>query len=199
MHPVARIAFVLAAATVLVAAQDNPYRTVEQWAKMPEGRTWGSTSAVEIDRDGTSIWVGERCGANSCLNRTTGEMSPLPSILQFNADGKLVRSFGQGMLIFPHGMHVDRDGNIWVTDGQDNAPAPAQGRGSAGERRGPLPGATKGHQVIKFSPDGTLLMTLGTPGGAADPAYFYQPNDVVTAPNGDIFVAEGTEARIPAS
>jgi sugar lactone lactonase YvrE len=146
---------------------------------------------VDIDRDGTSIWVGERCEANSCLNRTTGEMSPLPSILQFDPNGKLVRSFGQGMLIFPHGMHVDRDGNIWITDGQDNAPAPAQGRGNAAERAGPLPGATKGHQVFKFSPDGKLLMTLGTPGGAADPGYFYQPNDVVTAPNGDIFVSEG--------
>jgi sugar lactone lactonase YvrE len=88
-------------------------------------------------------------------------------------------------------MHVDRDGNIWVTDGQDNAPAPAQGRGNAADRTGPLPGATKGHQVFKFSPDGTLLMTLGKPGGAADPEYFYQPNDVVTAPNGDIFVSEG--------
>jgi sugar lactone lactonase YvrE len=191
MNPAARIGLVLMAATVLVAAQDNPYRTVEHWAKMPEGRTWGSTSAVDIDRDGTSIWVGERCEANSCLNRTTGEMSPLPSILQFDPNGKLVRSFGQGMLIFPHGMHVDRDGNIWITDGQDNASAPAQGRGNAAERAGPLPGATKGHQVFKFSPDGKLLMTLGTPGGAADPGYFYQPNDVVTAPNGDIFVSEG--------
>ncbi|HUE84647.1 MAG TPA: hypothetical protein VMO26_01080, partial [Vicinamibacterales bacterium] len=45
----------------------NPYRTIEGWAKMPEGRTWGATSAVDIDRDGTSIWVAERCGANSCL------------------------------------------------------------------------------------------------------------------------------------
>jgi len=36
-----------------------------------------------------------------------------------------------------------------------------------------------------------VLLTLGKPGGAASPAYFYQPNDVVTAPNGDIFVAEG--------
>ena len=97
------------------------------------------------------------------------------------------------MLIFPHGIHVDRDGNIWVTDGQDNAPAPA-GRLDAGrprERIGPAPGATKGHQVFKFSPDGKVLLTLGKPGGAAAPDYFYQPNDVVIAPNGDIFVAEG--------
>jgi sugar lactone lactonase YvrE len=54
-----------------------------------------------------------------------------------------------------------------------------------------MPGGTIGHQVYKFSPDGKLLLTLGKPGGAAEPEYFYQPNDVVVAPNGDIFVAEG--------
>jgi len=56
---------------------------------------------------------------------------------------------------------------------------------------GQAAGATKGHQVFKFSPDGKLLMTLGDPGGNADPKYFFQPNDVVTAPNGDIFVSLG--------
>src|SRR2546423_13947724 len=96
----------------------NPYRTVEGWAKMPAGRTWGSTSAVEIDRDGRSIWVAERCGSNSCAG------SNLPSILKFDAGGKLVRSFGAGLLLFPHGIFVDRDGNVWVTDGQDDAPRP---------------------------------------------------------------------------
>jgi NHL repeat len=102
---------------------------------------------------------------------------------------------------------VDRDGNVWVTDGQDNATSPAQFPGSGGGAAGragtglaalappaqviPKPGATKGHQVFKFSPDGKLLMTLGKPGGAAEPDYFYQPDDVVVAPNGDIFVSEG--------
>jgi streptogramin lyase len=188
----------LAAAVVLAAStlpwgQDNPYRTVEGWAQLPDGRVWGSTSAVDIDRDGSSIWVAERCGANSCLNRATGEMSPLPTILKFDAAGMLVKSFGGGMLVFPHGIHVDRDGNIWVTDGQDNAPGEpgATTTTAAADRLGPPPGATRGHQVFKFSPDGRLLMTLGKPGGAAAPDYFYQPNDVTTAPNGDIFVAEG--------
>ena len=175
----------------LLAAQENPYRTVEGWAKMPAGRTWGSTSAVDIDRDGHSIWVAERCGANTCLDRTSGQLSPLPTILKFDRSGTLAKSFGAGMLIFPHGIHVDRDGNIWVTDGQDNAPAQASGSTPTGDRAGPLPGATKGHQVFKFSPDGKLLMTLGKAGGASAPEYFYQPNDIVTAPNGDIFVAEG--------
>ena len=171
----------------------NPYETVKDWAKMPEGRTWGSTSAVEIDKDGKSVWVGERCGQNTCLDRATGQMSSLPSVLKFDASGKLVKSFGEGMLIFPHGIFVDRNGNVWVTDGQDNGPPAARGeqpaRGAA--PAGPRPGATKGNQVYKFSPDGKLLMTLGKPGGAAEPAYFYQPNDVLVAPNGDIFVSEG--------
>jgi sugar lactone lactonase YvrE len=181
--------------------QPNPYQTVEGYFKLPEGRTWGSTSAVDIDKDGRSIWIAERCGVNSCLDRTTGQMSNLPTILKFDASGKLVTSFGQGMLIFPHGIHVDRDGNVWVTDGQDDAPVPARGGGAAGAgaapapaaapRMGPLPGAMRGNQVYKFSPDGKLLMTLGKPGGAAEPDYFYQPNDVLVAPNGDIFVSEG--------
>ena len=72
----------------------------------------------------------------------------------------------------------------------------ARGAGAAAERdaasgpAGAAAGATKGHQVFKFSPDGKLLLTLGKPGGAAEPDYFYQPNDVLVAPNGDIFVSE---------
>jgi sugar lactone lactonase YvrE len=176
----------------------NPYQSIEGWAKLPEGRTWGSTSAVEVDKDGKSIWVAERCGANSCLDRATGKMSDAPTILKFDPSGKLVKSFAAGMLIFPHGIHVDRDGNVWVTDGQDNGPVPQRGAGAQGGGRaapsGPIgapAGATTGNQVFKFSPDGKLLLTLGKAGGAAAPDYFYQPNDVQTAPNGDIFVAEG--------
>jgi streptogramin lyase len=176
----------------------NPYTTVEHFFQMPDGRTWGSTSAVEIDKDGRSIWVAERCGANSCLDRATGQMSNMPSILKFDASGKLVASFGQGLLVFPHGIYVDRDGNLWVTDGQDDAPAlpaapqPAQApAGAAATRSGPLPGSTRGHQVFKFSAQGKLLMTLGKAGGAAAPDFFYQPDDVLVAPNGDIFVSEG--------
>ena len=61
---------------------------------------------VDIDKDGRSIWVGERCGANTCLN------SDLPSVLKFDPSGELVASFGAGLMIFPHGIHVDRDGNM---------------------------------------------------------------------------------------
>lgn len=165
----------------------NPYQTVKDYFKLPAGRTWGSTSAVEIDRDGKSIWVAERCGQNGCLDRKTGKMSDLPSVLKFDSTGKLVKSFGAGLMIFPHGIYVDRDGNVWVTDGQDNGKR--RERGATGPI-GP-DGATLGNQVIKFSPDGKVLLTLGKKGGAAAPDYFYAPNDVVTAANGDIFVAEG--------
>jgi DNA-binding beta-propeller fold protein YncE len=195
-----RSALVLAATlavTATISAQStvpptnnapNPYQTIENWAKMPEGRKWGSTSAVDIDRDGKSIWVAERCGANSCLTSTAD------TILKFDETGKLVKSFGGGMIVFPHGIHVDRDGNIWVTDGRDNFPAAARG---AADAIPPTPPAKViGHQVIKFSPDGKVLMTLGKPGGnrpgaPAEPDSFYQPNDVLVAPNGEIWVAEG--------
>src|SRR5215213_3202749 len=100
----------------------NPYRTVANYFQLPPGRVWGSTSAVEIDRDGRSIWVAERCGQNNCFDRQSGRMSELPTILKFDANGNLLTSFGAGLLVFPHGFHVDRDGNIWVTDGQDNGP-----------------------------------------------------------------------------
>src|SRR5262249_36289705 len=94
----------------------NPYKTVADYFKMPAGRTWGSTGAVGVDKDGKTIWVGERCGANTCLN------SKLDPILKFDASGTLVKSFGGGTMIFPHGLFVDKDGNVWVTDGQDNLP-----------------------------------------------------------------------------
>jgi len=100
------------------------------------------------------------------------------------------------MLIFRHGIHVDRDGNIWVTDGKDNLPRRRPGQ-PADAPLPPAPATVIGHQVIKFSPEGKVLLTLGKPGGnppgadAADPASFYQPNDVITYPNGDILVGEG--------
>lgn len=151
----------------------NPYRTIEGWAKMPPGRTWGSTSAVAIDNDGTSIWVAERCGANNCVG------SSLDPVLKFDANGNVVTHFGAGLILSPHGIVVDRDNNVWVIDC-----ACTVGRGDTTATKG------KGHQIFKFSPTGKLLMTLGDPGGSRD-GYFWQPNAMLIAPTGTIYVAEG--------
>jgi sugar lactone lactonase YvrE len=170
----------------------NPYTTIEGWAKMPPGRTWGSTSAVAIDNDGTSVWVAERCGANNCVN------SPLPPVLHFDANGNLLQSFGAGMILSPHGILMDRDGNVWVIDcactigGGRRAAAPGAAPPGAPMPVAPVPPpAPKGHQIFKFRPDGTLLLTLGTAGGAREPDFFFQPNAMAFAPDGSIFISEG--------
>ena len=175
----------------------NPYTTVEGWAKLPEGRTWGSTSAVDIDRDGKSIWVAERCGTNNCAS------SMLDPVLKFDANGTLVAHFGAGLILSPHAISVDKDNNIWVVDCACTLGGGGRGRGGAGRGADsaagraaappapPVDATPKGHQVYKFSPDGKLLMTLGKAGGARDPEFFFQPNDVLVAPSGDIFVSEG--------
>src|ERR1041385_8776552 len=79
----------------------NPYQTVENFLKLPEARPWGSTSSVAIDKDGKSIWAMERCGTNSCVvDPATGKMSDLAVIMKFDSTGKMVKSFGAGMLAF---------------------------------------------------------------------------------------------------
>jgi sugar lactone lactonase YvrE len=168
MRHLYRTIFTLVAAIVVMIAaahaQDDPYRE-DGWAKLPDGRKLGQTSAIGIDSDG-NIWIFERCGANSCAG------SNVAPIIKLDRSGKYVTSFGAGMFVFPHGLHVDRDGNIWVADAD----------GKEG----------KGHQVVKFSPNGKVLLTLGKAGVAgAGPDTFNRPSAVTTAPNGDIFVADG--------
>ena len=172
------------AQTTAVNDLPNPYRTVENHFKLPAARMWGAISAVDIDKDGRSVWIAERCGGNSGCPANPS----IDPVLFFDSSGKLVRSFGAGLIMSPHGIYVDGEGNVWVTDYADDAPR--GGRGARGPV-GAAAGATKGHQVIKFSPEGKILMTLGTAGGASDSGYFYQPNDVVVAPSGDIFVSQG--------
>ena len=154
----------------------NPSRdfTIDNhFFKMQSGRPIGSTAGISISPDGKSIWVFDRCGANDCVG------SDLDPIMQFDLDGNQLTSFGSQMFVRPHGLHIDFEGNVWVTDGE----------GPDGEdprRDG------KGHQVFKFSPEGDVLMTLGKPGVAGDGHYeFNQPSSVLVAPDGNIFVGDG--------
>ena len=113
----------------------NPYKTVANWAQLPEGRKWGAVTGVSVGPDG-NIWVADRCGANTC----DGFRRWIPSF-EFDPSGKMLKNFGAGIFVAPHGFHVDSKGNIWVTDSNANA------------KEG------KGVQVFEFSPDGKILMT----------------------------------------
>ena len=151
----------------------NPYRTIEGWAKMPAGRTWGSTSAVFPHPDGKHLWVAERCGANTCVD------SDLDPVMLFDATGKMVRSFGAGLITWPHGIHVDREGNVWVADGVGYRPVPEG----------------QGHTVRKFSPDGVLLLTIGRPGEPGNGEQtLRKPSDVLVALDGNVFVVDSHDA-----
>ncbi len=174
------VLFILLFIGIQIVAQSypNPYRVVENWAKLPDGRIMGAVGDVDIDPDGIHIWAIIRCDAtererfgDECLD------SDLDPILKFDQEGNVVESFGGGMFIWPHGIDVDADGNVWVTD-------------AVNEKR--KPEGTRGHQVVKFSPTGKVLMVLGNPGIAGSGKYeFNAPSDVVIGDNGDIFVADG--------
>jgi sugar lactone lactonase YvrE len=156
------------------------YRLVaDRWGELPSGLAWGSNSAIDVAPDGRSVWVAERCGGDNCI-----ATPDRPPIFHFDLDGKLLHAFGQGLLVAPHGIDVDHQGNVWVTDGADNRPRGANAQ---------TPAKVIGHQVFKFSPTGEVLMVLGAPGGddATAAGLFWQPNDVQVAPNGDVYVAEG--------
>ena len=130
-------------------------------------------SAIDVDAQG-HIWVADKCGTTSCTGRTEHP------VMELDASGKVLRSFGSGLFASPHGIHVDAEGNVWVTD----APGPGVAGGTAT--------SDKGQQVMKFSPDGKLLLTLGKAGVmGTDTETFNQPADVAVAQNGDIFVADG--------
>ena len=118
----------------------NPYHVVEHWAKLPEGRMWGQAIGVDIDRDGTSLWVFDRCAGKTC------EGSNVAPIQKFDATGRLVASFGAGLFDWPHGLAAASDGTVWVTDGKRQGPG----------------------TVMQFSADGKLLKTLGKPGVAGN-------------------------------
>jgi sugar lactone lactonase YvrE len=151
----------------------NPYETIENWAELPDGRVWGATSAIYPTNDGKHIWVAERCGTNLCVG------SDVDPVLLYDLDGNLIKSFGAGLITWPHGMYVDVDDNVWIADAVGYAPVPEG----------------IGHTIMKFSPDGELLMRLGKEGVAGDGTdVFAKPSDMLVAPDGSIFVVDGHDA-----
>lgn len=144
----------------------NPYKLVTGWAQAPAGRAWGR-AGVALGSDG-NLWAYDRCGSNTCAN------SSLAPIIEFDQSGKMLRSFGGGMIVFPHGIYVDRENHIWINDARKS-----DGRGL---------------QVFKFDREGKKLLTLGKAGVSGETEdTFGSPTDVVVATNGDIFVSDGHE------
>lgn len=143
------------AAAAVVSAADS-YKLVEGWGTLPAGQTWGEVTGVDIDSKGTIIAV----------RRSE------PPILEFDSTGKLLKTWGDKMFAWPHGFRIDKEGNLWITDGRT-----VEGRGQ---------------QVFKMSRDGRVLLTLGTKGQAGEgPNLFNGPCDVAIGRNGDIFIADG--------
>jgi sugar lactone lactonase YvrE len=139
-----------------------PFTRVDNYLKLPGGRHMGSTNTIAADSKG-NLWIAERCGANECKG------SPLDPILEFDAQGNFIKSFGAGKVLFPHFIWIDKSDNIWIVDGH-------------------------GNDVQEFDPNGKILMTLGTPGQAGnDKTHFDQPSSVLVAPDGSIFVGDGHE------
>jgi DNA-binding beta-propeller fold protein YncE len=166
----------------------SPYRVIRDWAQI-EGRPWGGSNGVAIDRDGKSVWATDRCSPGTAPGCLGTQANP---VHRFDQSGKEIRSFGGGMFVWPHGIHVDRDGNVWVTDAR--APGPDDLKKFPGEQG-------KGSVVVKFSSDGKVLMTLGRPGVRGNPPEaLTDPTAVVTDPkNGDVYVAEShTDVTDPA-
>jgi sugar lactone lactonase YvrE len=120
---------------------------------MPDGWKFGRVSAVGVDSSG-DVYVAQR-GAKA------------DPIVVFDSKGKYLRSWGKGLFKTPHGLRIDKNGHVWVTD-------------------------VDYHLVMEFTNDGKLLRTLGTkgkPGATKDT--FNRPTDIGFLPNGDFFVTDG--------
>ncbi len=163
------------------APERPPYRVVRDWAELTiERRPFGGTNNVAIDRDGKTVWAVDRCTAPISPGCLGTKSHP---IHHFDENGREIGGFGGGLFVWPHGLHVDADGNVWVTDARvptaDELEKYPDARG-------------KGSVVVKFSPKGEVLLRLGTPGVRGNPpSALAEPTAVITDPdNGDIYVAE---------
>ena len=156
---------------------------IRNWGQLPAGRKWGTTAGIDVDPIDGNIWAYERCGAGAAGGAGGGPVNcdnnPVDPVFKFDRKtGAVLANFGKGIMVTPHGIGLDKDGNVWIAD-------------FAGNQAG-----TKGHQVHKFSPKGEKLMSLGVAGKASNAdGEFNQPNDVVIGPDGSIYVSDGHEGQ----
>ena len=147
----------------------NPYRVIQHWGQLPDGRIWGSAAGVAIAPNG-KVWGTERCG-----NQHSCDGSNLDPVVEFdNNTGKSTHAIGGGLFEDPHSIVIEKDGSLWVTDERVS------------------PDKKRGVRVIKFSPSGKVLMTIGKVGNPGmGPDQFGSPSGIAQASNGDLYVADG--------
>jgi len=156
---------------------------IRNWGQLPASRKWGTTAGIDVDPIDGNIWAYERCGAGAAGGAGGGPVNcdnnPVDPVFKFDRKtGAVLANFGKGIMVTPHGIGLDKDGNVWMAD-------------FAGNQAG-----TKGHQVHKFNPKGEKLMSLGVVGKASNvDGEFNQPNDVVIGPDGGIYVSDGHEGQ----
>ena len=133
-------------------APDLGYRAVPNGLQIPDGMEMGAPSSV--------VWTSRN-------HLVVFNRGPHP-LMEFDADGAFVRSWGEGEYIRPHGMRLDPQGNIWTTD-------------------------VNGHTVTKMNLDGEVLLTIGTKGQAGDASagLLNEPTDLTVNAAGEIFVLVG--------
>ena len=127
------------------------YQVDPNWPKKPADVAWGETPGVVVDKQ-DHVWVFTRAN---------------PPIQIYDAGGKFLRSWGEGLIRRAHYLRFDGQGNVWLAD-------------------------VGNHVVQQFTPDGKLLKTLGTPGTpGCDATHLNQPTDMAVTPEGEVFVADG--------
>ena len=89
-----------------------------------------------------------------------------PPILVFDPEGNFLTGWGAGRLRDAHGIYIGPDDQVYVCNRDE-------------------------HEVVKLTPEGRVILTLGHRGRPALQAPFNHPADVAVAPNGDIYVADG--------
>ncbi|MDP3520672.1 MAG: hypothetical protein Q8S02_08620, partial [Hydrogenophaga sp.] len=150
----------------------------------------GATTGIFADPNSDHIWIATRCGRteNYHANQEGCVFKPdYDMIFKFDLDGNLVQRFGAGTIGLPHGIYVDHEGNVWVTD---YAGGPEYGH-TRDEVVEEMSRKGLGHQVVKFSPEGEVLMRLGVPGfPGGDETHLNTPSAVAVALDGSIFVGD---------
>ncbi len=141
------------------------YEEVKDWPKLPASMPLGECAGVAVDKQG-HVLIFHRPGRGFDPSATT--LLPDPAILEVDAQsGALIRSWGANSFRVPHGISVDADDNVYLTD-------------------------VGLQQVFKFSHDGKPILALGTPGiGGWDGTHFNQPTDVQVRPDGTFYVSDG--------